>query len=387
MSLPRPLTIGVTALLTLGAVATGAAAQDVSSVGVLAEAAPGSRQFFVEDLAGAPLTQLDLGTSGQSAPFQTRVADDGFTGTAATFRASAEMTKLYKVTADVIDYSTEVDSDKISVSYTGVPTDVAGVSLGAVPKIQVAGLLPKCNELSGLLPAGSSLLDSGGLLGGVLSTLGLSDLAIPLCNALGGALSLTPVPIEAADGVLVTLDETVIQPALNVVGQLPVTVAGSSEAGAFTNPSFLGDGAGDTRNSATAATKRALLVGTPNGTLDLDALVSGLLDGVPLFPSLSAPGEDSLTTVSAVVASLQSSSDLAVTAVGNALFGLTAADQTGVLSGLTGLTAGTPVATLADTVLQRISGTYRSFPRLTADLTGAASGTYTGTMTVTFVQE
>lgn len=77
---------------------------------------------------------------------------------------------------------------------------------------------------------------------------------------------------------------------------------------------------------------------------------------------------------------------LSVAAVGNALAGLSATDQAGVLNGLAPVTAGTPVATLLETVLKRISGTYRSLPHLNADLAGAPTGSYTGRMTVTFVQ-
>ena len=381
MPASRPLTVGLTALLALGAAATGAAAADVSSIGVSAAANAGSRQFFVEDLTGATLTALDLGSSGQGQLFQTRVKDADFKATGAKFSASAEMTNLYKKNGTVIDTATKVASEKLSVSYAAVPTDVTGVSLAALPKVSVAGLLPTCGSLSTLLPAGSPLLGVGGLVAGLTAT------ATPLCTALGGALGTAGPTIETADNVLVPLAEKIVEPVLTAAATLPLGVTGSTDSGPFTNPSFLGDGAGDSAKAGAApATPLKLLAGTPNSTLNLNALVSSALDAKPLFPAVPG-GTGALSTTSAVVSALQGSPDTAVAAVGNALAGLSAADQTGVLSGLTSAVAGTPVATLTSTVLDRISGTYRSFPRLTADLVGAASGTYTGTMTITFVQE
>ena len=378
MPASRPLTVGLTALLALGAAATGAAAQ-VSPIGVSAAANAGSRQFFVEDLTGTTLTALDLGSSGQGQLFQTRVKDTDYKATGSKFTASAEMTNLYKKNGTVIDTTTKVASEKLSVSYAAVPTDVAGVSLAALPKVSVAGLLPKCSSLLTLLPAGSPLLGVGGLVAG------LSVPAAPLCTALGGALGTAGPTIETVDNVLVPLSEKIVEPVLTAAATLPLGVTGSTESGAFTNPSYLGDGAGDSAKAGAApATPRKLLAGTPNSTLNLNALVSSVVDGKPLFPAIPG-GTGALSTTSAVVSALQGSPDTAVAAVGNALAGLSAADQTGVLSGLTSAVAGTPVATLASTVLDRISGTYRSFPRLTADLVGAASGTYTGTMTITFV--
>lgn len=376
----RPVVIGVTALLALGAAATGAQAQ-TSTIGVSALATSGSRQFFVEDLSGTTLTALDLGSSGQGQLFQTRVKDTDFKLTQAAFTASAEMTNLYKKTGQTIDYSTKVPSSKISVAYAAQPTDLSSVSLAALPKVTVAGVLPTCSNLSTLLPQDSPLRGVGGLLGGLTSA------ANPLCTALGGVLDPTGPAIEAVDGVVVPLAEQIVEPVLTAVNTLPLAVGGSTEPGAFTNPSYLGDGDGDSaKTGAAAATPRKLLAGTPNSALNVSALISSAIDGKPLFPA-AVGGTGALTTVAAVVSSMQGSADAEVARVGNALAGLTAADQTGILSGLTSAVNGTPIATLTSAVLDRISGTYRSFPRLTADLSGAPSGTYTGTMTITFVQQ
>jgi hypothetical protein len=388
MSLPRHLVLGVTAAVAVGAAAGGAAAQEVQDVDVSATAEAGSRQFFVEDLSGVDLQTLDLGTSGQGQLFQVRVKDSGFLSPSAPFTASAEMTKLYRKNSDgTLTYTTNVDSSKIEIGYLGVP-DVAGVAFGAVPTVQLAGALPTCDQLGTLLPLDSPLR-GGTLLGSLtdplnvlLSSMGLDEDAKPLCSALGGT-STTPLPVEQADAVLVQLQEELLQPALDAVSSLPVDVGESTEAGAFLEPSYLGTGTDDPGKTTTPATKRKTLGGKPNSAFDLIGHVSAVIDGQALFPAVE--GGEGLTTVSSVVASLQASTDATVVAVGTALAGLSAADQTGVLSGLTNSTG--PVATLVDAVLKRVSGTYRSFPQLKADLTGAAVGDYSGTLTVTFVQE
>jgi hypothetical protein len=106
--------------------------------------------------------------------------------------------------------------------------------------------------------------------------------------------------------------------------------------------------------------------------------VSPLVDGVPLF------GTGGLAPVTDVVTALTKGTG-STSQVGTRLVGLTQADQTAVLSGLKPLTG--PIASLLTTNLDSISGTYRSFPRLSADLSGAPAGSYSGTMTVTFVQQ
>lgn len=388
MPASRPAVLGLSALLAVGAAAGGASAQAPQEVTVSAAAQAGSRQFFVEDLSGVTLSALDLGTSGQGQLFQVRVVDDGFLSPSAPFTASAEMTKLYKVDgAGNPVYGTVVDSGKLSVSFVGAP-DVAGVAFGAVPTITLTGALPTCSGLPALLPADSPLLSPEGPLAVVnpllspleqlLDSLGLSDAAAPLCTALG-ATSTTPLPVAEVDAVLVELQEQLLEGVLGNAATLPVSF-GSPEAGNFDTPSYLGKGAADPGRSAAPARKRVLLRGTPNAAFGLGGLVSAAIDGQPLFPAV--PGGAALTTVDAVVAALQSSGTGAVATVGSALAGLRAADQTGVLGEVNGL-----VATLTDSTLKSVSGTYRSFPKLQADLTGAAVGDYTGTMTVTFVQE
>lgn len=389
MPASRPAVVGLSALLAVGAAASGASAQQApAEITVSAAAAAGSRQFFVEDLSGATLSALDLGTTGKGQLFQVRVVDDGFLSPSAPFTASAEMTKLYKKdAAGNPDYATSVDSSKLSVSFVGAP-DLAGVAFGAIPTITITGTLATCSDLPALLPTGSPLLAPEGPLTIVdpllspldqlLDTLGLSDAAKPLCTALGGT-STTPLPVAQLDAVLVELQERLLEGVLGTPATLPVSL-GSPEAGNFDTPSYLGKGAADPGRTATPARKRVLLRGTPNAGLDLQGLLSSVIDGQPLLAAV--PGGQALTTVDAVVAALQGSANGTLGTVGAALAGLGAADQTGVLRKVGGLTA-----TLSGQTLKSVTGTYRSFPKLQADLAGAAVGDYTGTMTVTFVQE
>ncbi|HVM28660.1 MAG TPA: hypothetical protein VM433_13445 [Mycobacteriales bacterium] len=389
MSHNRRLLVGTAAAGAVLIAATGAAAQDSSSIDVSARSELGSRQFYVEDLAGATLTGLDLGSGTSGAPFQTRVQDSSWLSPEAGFSVSAEMTNLYRYTgsgsAKAIDHGVKVDSKKVSVGFVGVPTDVSGVSLGAVPRVQVAGAMPACGSLKTLLPADSPLLGSGSLLGGTLALLGLSDAAAPLCTALGGATATTGTLVEPVDAVVVPLQEQLLNADRLGAAALPVSL-GVGNGGAFDKPSFKGDGAGDGAKPSGeyVPTSHTLISGSKNSALDVKSLVSSLLDTMPLFPAVPG-GTGALTTTSSVVDAMLTSPDPAVVAVGKALAGLSAKDQTAVLSGM--VPGATPVASLLDASLQRISGNYRSFPRLQADLTGAPAGTYTGTMTVTFVQK
>ena len=147
-SVRTPAAVAATALLLVTAAASGAAAADgATQVQVSANNNPGSRQFFVEDLTGKPLTRLDLGTGAQGLPFQTRVKDTDYTSNNGGFVAGAEMTNLYRKGA-TIEYGTKVDSRKLSISYAGIPSDVSGLALGALPKIAISGVLPLCKDLA-----------------------------------------------------------------------------------------------------------------------------------------------------------------------------------------------------------------------------------------------
>lgn len=393
MSVPRSLAVGVAALVSVGAAAGGAVAQvQENPVEVSASTDVTSRQFFVRDLAGVDLTDIALDRSGKGELFQVGVEDDGFASPQATFTANAEMSHLYLTDdAGAPVYGTRVTSDKVRISYLGAP-DVAGVALGATPVLSLTGALPTCADLPDLLPVGSALLLDGGPLqvldpllsplDQLLGSLGLSEAAGPLCTALGGS-STTPLPVAQADAVLVDLQQQLIEPALDGAAGLPVDLAGSGDSGSFTHPSYLGEvPSADTTKPASpaAATRRLVLAGRGNSAFDLDGLISPLLDGKDLF------GAEGLTTVTSVVEALQESATSSVAAVGTQLAGLAETDQTGILSGLTGV-AEPLTATLSSTVLDKISGTYRTFPRLEADLAGAPAGEYTGRMTVTFFQQ
>lgn len=391
MSLSRPAVAGATALVALAAATGAASAQEATPVTVSAVSEAGARQFFVEDLTGQALSGLSLGTSGEGQLFQVRVKDTGFLSPSAPFTASAEMTHLYRQGESGPSYSDPVRSSKLKVSYVGAP-DVTGVSFGAVPTLRLTGTLPSCGQLPGLLPVGSALLDPNGdsglidaaldPLGALVDSLGLTEAAEPLCAALGGDTT-TRKAVDTADAVLVTLQEQVLQAAAGATTGLPLdTVSESNQGGTFDDPSWLGDAASkDPARTTTPSTRRVMLRGKPASSTDLGLLaqVSPLLDGKPLF------GDGGVTDVGTVVGALKASVDPAVASVGTALSGLAAADQTGVLGTVPDVSG--LVATLLEPVLKKISGTYRSFPRLQADLTGATAGQYTGRLTVTFLQE
>src|SRR3954447_19770766 len=54
----------------------------------------GSRQFFVEDLAGQDLTSLDFGRGG-TMPFRVRVVDQAYAAPTEAFTVSATINNLY----------------------------------------------------------------------------------------------------------------------------------------------------------------------------------------------------------------------------------------------------------------------------------------------------
>ncbi len=390
----RRAVVGATAAIAVGLTATGALAVPAApqkAVSVSALSVQGTRQFSVLDGAGtSDLTSLALGTTGGAQPFQIKVVDDRYkAGTG--FDVTGEMTNLYHSAdgsvAGIDDVANPIPSRRLAVGYGKAPT-LEGLGLGVLPQLSVSGLLPTCQDLAGLLPAGSALLGSGSALlstvlpgtplGGLglpavpdLGDLGLSDLAAPLCAALG-------TTAKDVDGLLVALQTQVITPvlaALPVGTTLPISLGNGTEAGAFTSPSYAGAGASDpARTGAPAATSRMLLGGAAGTVLPatLDGLVTQALGGLDLT-TLASP--------SALVAALQA--DATTAPLGTALAGLTSsADLTAVLAALDTL-----VKTVTGTVLDTLSGTYRSYPQLTGNLAGARPGQYVGTLTVTFVPD
>src|SRR3954465_5990519 len=79
----------------------------------------GSRQFFVEDLAGHDLTSLAFG-SGGTLPFRVRVVDSAYSAATEQFTVSATLNNLYLRTApSTYSFPTMVPSSAVSVGFGG----------------------------------------------------------------------------------------------------------------------------------------------------------------------------------------------------------------------------------------------------------------------------
>ncbi len=336
----------------------------------------GTRQFSVEDISGAELTALDLGTGGAK-PFRTHVTDSAFLPTSTSngnYSVAASLSNLYlKPTASTFNYGVKIPSSDLAIGFGSSPLAAQAVSLVALPQLTVSGTLAGCANLSGTLK----------------TTLGLSTLGLPLdvadtalvtlCTTLGTA----GAPVTAVvDGALQTLT-----PAISSLLDLPSQLAGAT-GGTFTNPSFAAGtvGAGDTAGAAgaPAATSVSLMTGTRALSAGLlSALTTALntaLAGLPLVNAASAPAK---STVEAVVAGLSGASTTVETALSGVLSGLTATEQAAALNEI--LASVVPVP-LDLTRLQGVNAQYFAFPILQAAPRAPVAGSYGGTMTVTFVQ-
>lgn len=339
----------------------------VAGVPVTLTSLGGIRQFAVETVSGAELTALDLGTGGTQ-PFRTHVTDTAFSNLTAGYSVSATMSNLYFKTTTGHNYAVKVPSSEVSLTYGTSPLSALGVSLTDLPKLSLSGTLASC----------------AGLPSTVQTTLGVSTLGVPLDSADAALASLctalgTGVPVTATiDGVLQT-----VTPTLASILDLPTALTGASP-GAFSNPAFAGTvGAGDpAAATAPAATARRIMTGTPGLSAGLlSALTTALGNALAGVPLTTASDAGARTSLAAAISALQTSSTLAVAAVGNALATLSSAKQVAVLNTLTS----TLVAPLLGDIAA-VNGQYFAFPILTATPSAPLAGTYDGTLTVTFVQ-
>lgn len=351
------------------ATCTGSPATCVAGVPVSLVGLGGTRQFTVEDVKGAELTSLDLGTGGAQ-PFRTHVTDDGFTATGQSFSVSATMTHLYLRQGSGHSFAVKVPSSDVALGFGGNPLAARGISLTDLPSLSVTGTLSSCANL----PAG------------VRSALGLSALGVPLdlsnvqltllCSLLGA----TGGPVAATvDGVLQT-----VTPTLNSLADLPTPLSGAV-GGTFTNPSFAAGtvGADDPAATATAPTSVPIMAGGPL-TLSpglLSALTDALGDALTGLPLVNATDTGTRTTIAALVDALATSPDALTAALGGVVSGLTVTNQVTVLSTL----ASSLVPPVTGDVAS-LDGHYYGFPILRATPTTPVPGTYDGTLTVTFVQ-
>ena len=373
--LARPTTAlaAVTTVVALAGPAL-AASVDVTVVGL-----GGTRQFSVEDLSGATLTELDLGT-GQAKPFRTRVTDTGFLPTSAAsddYTVTATLSNLYlKSGSSTYNYAVKIPSSALAIDFGSTPLAGSGISLQDLPKLSLTGTLSSCLALSDPLKAALGLGTSG-LLDGL--PLDPSNTALTtLCATLLSTQSLT----ATVDGVVQDLTPTITD-----VLDLPSQLSGAV-GGPFTNASYAAGtvGAGDTSGASGAPSPTAvsLMSGTHNLSAGLiTALTSVLNDALSGLPLVSTAATPTKSTLDAVVAGLSTTGNTLASQLSAVLATLSAADKATVINGL-GLTA-TPLApVLAD--IAGITGSYSAFPILTASPDNPVAGTYGGTMTVTFVQ-
>src|SRR5688572_27915507 len=116
---PTALALGLVAVLVAAAVPASA-----DNVLVAVDNPGGSRAFYVEDLAGSPLTTLDFGTD-RSMPFRVRVVDDVMDRE--PINISATMTNLYIDDEGTIDYAKKIESINLDISNATNPLNVLDV--------------------------------------------------------------------------------------------------------------------------------------------------------------------------------------------------------------------------------------------------------------------
>jgi hypothetical protein len=356
--------------LAVTATCTGSPATCVAGVPVSVVGLGGTRQFTVEDVTGADLTSLDLGTGGAK-PFRTHVADEGFTATGQSFSVSSTMTNLYLAQGAGHSFAVKVPSSDVSIGFGSSPLAGSGISVVDLPKLSVTGTLgSSCLNLSGTLKTAL----------GINSVTGLPiDASNLLLSQLCTVLLTDQTVATTVDGVLQT-----VTPVVSSLTDLPTPLSGAT-GGTFTNPSFASGtiGASDPAATGTTPTSVPLMSG---GALNLTAglttaLTSALNTALTGLPLVNATDSGTRTTLAAAIAAMSASADALTSKLGSVLNTLTAANQVSVLTSL----ANSLVQPVAGDVLS-LNGQYYAFPILQATPSTPVAGTYDGTLTVTFVQ-
>jgi hypothetical protein len=372
--------VAVIAAATALAVAAPAFAD--TSVPVTVLGLGGARDFNVEDLTGATLSSINLGTGGAQ-PFRTHVTDTGFLPTAASgsYDVSATLSNLYLKTgggstAADYNYNVKVPSSAVSIGFGSNPLSVTGLSLVDLPKLSLSGAISSCAGMGTTLQGLLGLSSLGAVVG---SNSALSNLCstLPLVGA-------TPVT-ATVDGALQTVTST-----LTDLTKLPTALSGAT-GGTFTKPSFTnGVGAFDTAGATAAGPgylpdSVPLMSGVTTPALssafatDLLSKLTAQLTG----PLTSATGVGTQTQLASVVSQLQASATPVLSQLGAVLNTLSSVNQAAVINSI--FTSVAPVLPVIGD-LHGITGSAYAFPVLKATPTTPVPGTYGGTMTVTFVQ-
>lgn len=332
----------------------------------------GTRMLYVEDVSGQPLTGLNLGTGGAQ-PFRTHVVDSSFVPAASggNYSVNATLNNLYLKTSTGHDFTTKVPSSAVSINFGTSPLSETGLSIADLPKLAISGALTTCANLSSTLKSALGLDSSGNVIG--------SNLALTtLCGTLTTAAATAPAPTSAT----VPAAVQTVTPLLSSVADLPTALSGAI-GGTFTNPSYDGIGAGDPNvSSPPAATQVPLMQGTTAASLSAN-LVTALTNALNISSPLTATSGSALTDTGRVTAQLSGSTDTVTSELGAVLTTLSSANQVSAINEIF-QTIAVVAPALAD--IQGMTGNAYAFPILKSTPTTPIPGTYSGTMTVTFVQ-
>lgn len=367
-----PIAAVAAALAAASAAPAFAATADQTHATVVstASAMPGTRQLEVLDLTGNDLTNLAL-KPNVAQPFRVSVVDNAITdlSKAAPFSVTAVMNNLYQVSGTdpatglpTYNWATKIPSSDVSMSFPNAGALSAyGVDVTDVPQVLLSGSVPGCSTLTGLLN---------------MTLTSLASSFVSLCG-IGGVLTSGPLAIPTGASALSTLKGAAN--GLASLTQLPYTLGGAA-GGRFDLPDYTtGIGAGDASGGAAAGTPRTVLAAT--SATDLSGLISALGYNSSL-PLVSADGTGAMTSVNNLLGAL---SNAGLTTLVSALAPLTA-DQIDAIFNSNSITKS--LSTTLSTLTGE-SGIYNAFPSLkvTPSNTNQAAGTYSGTLTITMVQQ
>lgn len=316
------------ALATVATAAPAAAAGNGASTVTLSTSAANlnGRTLVLNALSGTPLTTSSgLTATGGAAGFVTGVTDANYSNFG--YSVQSTMTNLYKVSGtNTYDCSDFIPSSAVSVVESGA-LDLTNIAATVQPAFNLAGTI--LNTIP--LPASTPLI--GAAKGFSASDL-LGSTAGALTDIADGALS--GLPVKAALGIGSTATPYTT-PAAFALG------AGCSTTGTPTANPLL---SGQSNNAGVKSVVTNTLTTLGGGTITAGTLVGQTYTTVDAVKSLVAP----------LVGGL------------GALAGLNIAPLTATVTGLQQLTQ---------------SGSYQVSPTLKVNVPAAASGNYTGVMTVT----
>jgi hypothetical protein len=354
------LAIVGTAAVTLGAIAGPALAnQSVGvSVGFSTAAPSGARTLYVQDTQGNDLTATGavLNMSSGSNSFITKVVDGagGYANTGYTVQAMMSNLYPYNGTA-FTSCSNYIASKQLTLSSPTGLLDESGITAGLTPVFSLSG------DLTSII--GSTIL-------------GTSSGVITNQPVTGIAQSLSQGQI-AGSGNTGNLFGTTLA---NVIGNLPIQIAGNPAGGSFTFPATDPSGATCGNGNNSTATQVPIMTGTANASgliSDLNAVIETAtgttLSGTPTAQELvTANYLDPNAVMSMVCSALSITCAL-----------LSAAQQTSILQTLTDDLNTNPITLVSGLTGQ--TGNYSAQPGMVINTSGIVPGGYRGTMTVTLV--